>query len=201
MSFVWCVGNESFVLVYSDGRMICKDGTIFTEKYKKIKRINERIAVGYAGESGFAELVLEEVEKRIEDLENIETIEEYAKKLQDQFGQLQELNKDRYCSFIIGGVSETHKYGIITFGTKQLTPLFVYPNEENKIIFASISNVNNNIGDKILREKLKQMIQEKNGTPTDSDYYKMMRPLLEEVAKGDDTVNTRMYREIIKLNK
>ena len=201
MSFVWCVGNESLVLVYSDGRVMGKDGTVFAEKYKKIKRINEKIAVGFAGEAGFAEFVLEETEKKIGDLETIETIEAYAKKLQNQFGQLQELNKDRYCSFIIGGASKIHKYGIVSFGTEQLIPLFTYPNGENKIVFASISNLNNNIGEKILEEKLIQMIQEKNNTPTDSDYYKMMRPLLEKVAKVDDTVNTQMYREIIKLDK
>ena len=37
MSFVWCVGNESLVLVYSDGRAMGKDGTVFAEKCKKIK--------------------------------------------------------------------------------------------------------------------------------------------------------------------
>lgn len=200
VSFVWSVGNESMVLVYSDGRVV-DDGTVITEKYKKIERINARIAVGYTGKLVFANLVIKKTEENIDDLETIESIEEYARELEKQFKELQELYKDCNCSFIIGGVSRAHKYGIITFGTRQLSPVFVYPNGIDKIVFASISNENNKIGERILQEKLTQMIREKNDTPTDSDYYKMMRPLLKEVAKIDDTVNTQMYREIIKLDK
>ena len=68
-------------------------------------------------------------------------------------------------------------------------------------MYASISNSNNDIGKKILKERLIQMIKEKNVGLTDSDYYKMMRPLLIEVAEVDNTVNTKMYREIIKIDK
>ena len=201
MSFVWCVGNGSKVLVYSDGRVVTGNGVVCTEEYKKIIRISSQVAVGYAGDVFFTKLVLEKTRENIKNLNDIKTIEEYYDKLRGQFSWLQELNTDQKGSFIIGGASRDHEYGIITFGTEQKEPLFVYPNRENRIVYASISNSNNDIGKKILKERLIQMIKEKNVGLTDSDYYKMMRPLLIEVAEVDNTVNSKMYREIIKIDK
>ena len=134
------------------------------------------------------------------------------------------LNYEKFNAEVIKDIEINDHYGSLNQGNNEallIEHTSINPNAEphigrcrNSLIGDFMSNLYgftgyeverhyfiNDIGKKILKERLIQMIKEKNVGLTDSDYYKMMRPLLIEVAEVDNTVNTKMYREIIKIDK
>jgi len=50
MSVVLAYANEDTAIIAGDGRVIDANNNIYSEQYEKVKKINDRVIIGYAGE-------------------------------------------------------------------------------------------------------------------------------------------------------
>lgn len=205
MSYIQCVaigssiqGINPQVIITSDGRVCGENGSILQENYKKIDRINSKVAVAYAGNKYFCELIVKTTKQICNNLDNI-CIEEFHKNLTDisknTFDNLN--NSNLKCQFIVGGITNNNSLGILTLSTNndfKITQHYVDSN--NVICFASASS--NSFDNQSLNDNLCELVSSGKILYV-SDFYKVINDTYREVALIDDSVNTEIFREIIKL--
>lgn len=188
MSYVQCIVTTKMVLMSSDGRV--SDGDkVLDENYKKIRRLNNNVLIGFAGSKEYCEKVVDSIKEKDAD---IDTLFEMVVKLCKKYFSHEIGVKGQ---FIIAGKSKSGELGFRTIHTKNnFETDSKKPQTESEICFcvASPDEVNSNI----LERELRQIC---NGKVSEDDLALAMLVSEMQAANTNKTINTVFYLESIHI--
>jgi len=193
MSYIQCLATESKVIFTSDGRAMDLNGNILDEKYKKIIKINETVAIAYAG---IKELCLHIIRTSMDTFNTEEEI--FTDTLYDKIvvTAKKELgnNTQKKAQFIVAGKCSDGKIGIMTLSTNNnydRTNCFVDPS--NPILLACAGSDGAPLP--FFKKNIENFVGCR-GLDIDG-IQKVMDHTSQYVAIVDKSVNTEIFREIL----
>ena len=193
MSYIQCVLIKNGIFMSSDGRVT--DGErIIDENYKKIRRINNDLLIGYSGDKVFCEGILNILQQSINcnmDVSSIyESVVIISKSLINQIGM-------KRGQFIIAGKYSDGKLGFITLSTNNgFSSTQKIANNSNDIYFTEAFS--DNIDSDYLKTEIEKIMKEKQNSISYLDLIEAMKNAAKKVAIDDTSVNTKFYFEMIK---
>lgn len=196
MSFVIGFATPSAALIVSDGRCQGKNNTIITEYYNKTKRINDKVIIGFAGETALCEAAINAlytpapVNAVATNLSANWTVNGVSICLCSFLKSLQ-LGHNRKCSFIVAGSNSNHQIELDTFGIISDLAIKSYIPTTTDVQYATLSPDGVD-GDKIVENHL-------TGNYGYSSIEDALKGAIADVAKINHSVNTNYYSQVILL--
>ena len=188
MSFVICICGTNFSVMMSDGRMVkIPENTVVREDFPKVIKINNNVALAYTGDPVPTRIAIDKLSNY--DIENLslETIESII------IQQLKMLNLNILgVRLIFSGKDKENKFVIhVAFSNNNFEIDKIYPSIEG-ITYACSGN----------NEALCNSIIQRNfynaRISTAEQLEHLMSKCIYEVAEFDETVNTNIFKVVIK---
>lgn len=196
MSYIQCVAIPEQVILTSDGRVTLYDGCIIQEDYKKIRRINNGVAIAYAGDKLLCELLLRDLTERLNNKIETANVDIVYDIIMDICLEHLDQETNYKAQLIIGGMRRSGKLGFKTLSTNNNYDTKDYLPNKGQLCFASATL--NDDASNILGNKLEEMFNNRTVVNI-TDIYKAMNEASRYVATIDNSVNDKIYREIIKI--
>lgn len=192
MSYIQCIVTSRQVYMASDGREMIAD-KIVSEKFKKIRRFNNNVLVGFAGHKNFCELVLNLVQQNCSICKDVETIFEninnFSKEIISKNGMLNG-------QFIVAGQFSDSELGFKTLSTNNgYSTITNKPKCDTDILFSEAFS--DKVGGGVLEMELKTILKEKNGCISYDDLEIGMKYAAQKASEIDRSVNQEFYLEKI----
>lgn len=195
MSYIQCVATSTQVVLTSDGR-VSGPIEIRREDYKKIDRINKQVAVAYAGNKFLCELIIRDLKEKIKDNYESANVDIIYDTIMDICVKNLGKHPDDKVQLLIGGIRNNGKLGIKTISTNNDYDTKDYIPEENQISYVNATS--DGAYTNVLEDKLNTLFSNKP-TADITEIYKVMNDTSRYMASIDNSVNERIFREIIKL--
>lgn len=185
----------SRVILTSDGKVNGLNGESLQEDYKKINRINNGVAIAYAGDKFLCELIIRNLKERLVNNETADVDIIYNIIMQICIENLGDSPTDKV-QLIISGIRADGRLGMKTISTNNNYASLDYIPDNNQICTANATS--DGIGDNLLDIKLRELF---NNKPIQDipEIFKVMNDTSRYMATIDSTVNQKIFREIIKL--
>lgn len=204
MSYIQCIAIGAInnditpqVIITSDGRVTDQCGTILQEDYKKIDRINSKVAVAYSGTKEFCEQIIHFTKDKFSDIEIIDINDFHNHLIDVSKDILSDKDSTIYkCQFLIGGLTNTNNLGVLTLSTNHhYSVTKSYVDSTNLICYSSACS--DSMDNNLLGINLNNLVT-KNKILSISDFYKTINDTSRNMALTDLSVNSTIFREIIK---
>ena len=188
MSFVVCVCGEYFSTIMSDGRMVSlPNNKVVDENIPKVLKINNNVAIGFTGDPSPTVIALEELKKYNVELLTLERIKRII------INKIKELNINELgVKIIFTGRNKVGKFVIYVVDSKnnyECEPL--YPINTSPAFAVCGRNDNK------CQEIIKNNLYNKKWRTSDELEKSMMNCII-DAAKIDKTVNTNMFKVVIR---
>lgn len=201
MSYIQCVATTKQVILTSDGRVRDKDNNIIMEDYKKIKRINEKVGIAYAGDREPCETIIKGAEQCLINLncKDTCTVDQFFEQINNIAHAFMNVHTGSRAQFIIGGIRYNNKLGFMTLSTNNnFATVDKIPNLYHPIEFCCAGS--DNLNDEILNVNLQEMYNSESYQENPSTaLYKTINKTSRYISTIDDSVNSKIFKEVIWL--
>lgn len=192
MSAILAVCGENFCAMASDGRMVEEPAeagklNILTEELPKLRKVNRNVCVGFAGDTLTAVRVVNALDEY--DVQYL-TFEKIVKILRDRAREMEALPLG--IRFLVGGRGRKGGFQMATLGTENHYEPEIRPAQPGAYLIEGAS-AHTEIGP-MLEEYLRSGVE--NWRSLD-DVAASMDACIKAIAEHDETVNTKMYRQLI----
>lgn len=192
MSAILAVCGENFCAMASDGRMVEEPAeagklNILTEELPKLRKVNRNVCVGFAGDTLTAVRVVNALDEY--DVQYL-TFEKIVKILRDRAREMEALPLG--IRFLVGGRGRKGGFQMATLGTENNYEPEIRPAQPGAYLIEGAS-AHTEIGP-MLEEYLRSGVE--NWRSLD-DVAASMDACIKAIAEHDETVNTKMYRQLI----
>lgn len=196
MSVVLVSAMKDFIIFMSDGKVTRpENGAIksLDENYKKLRRINNNICIGYTGGQDICENVLTSLDsydkKKLDLTKTVDILHKFSKEI---------YSKNKYqnntITMVIGGKSADGTIEFYTFGSYYDFQLNSYKPQDKKMLYRILCSdevKGLNIFEKHLNLHLNESLK-----PI-KECQDAMSDCVDEIASDDETVNNTKFTEII----
>ena len=188
MSFVLCVCGMNFSVMMSDGRMISlPNNDIVAENVSKVIKFNKNVAMAYTGDPIPTQIAIKTLEKynvhnfSMEEIEKI--IIEQLKMVDSNILGVKIIftGKNKDGAFVIHNIDSDNNFTIN----------IVYPRNEG-ITFSCAGN-DSDLCNQVIQDNFSNVIINKS-----EQLEYLMEKCICDVAKFDKTVNTNIYKVVVK---
>lgn len=192
MSAILAVCGENFCAMASDGRMVEEPvqgdkPNILTEELPKLRKVNRNVCVGFAGDTLAAVRIVNALDEY-----NVQylTFEKILKILRDRARETEALPLG--IRFLVGGRGRKGGFQMATLGSDNNYEPDIRPAQPGAYLIEGAS-AHTEIGP-MLEQYLRGSVE--NWRSLD-DVAAAMDACIQALAKEDETVNTKLYRQLI----
>lgn len=202
MSYIQCVGFRNQIIFTSDGRDLNNQKIIIDERYNRIRRLSDKVAVAHSGHRIYGEMVINNAISQIANVHKMD-IDDFNTLILESIEEIYQKDPDIKSIFrgclIIGGFKREKSGGIISI---KLNNGFITERHDLKdkpVISFSAGSSESVVLTNLLPNNLQKMLNYRGSAICKTDIYKVMSDTSQFVARIDETVNRTIFREIIKL--
>lgn len=194
LSFVSIVARENFISIMSDGRVTGASGIPIQEDYQKFTVFDKSAFIAYAGTKDICETIVRDYEGFFR--WNIYDFSMWVKELQELFRTADFESQGLKVNLGFGGVNQDEKIEFHALSSSDLRLQSFFPVKDD-ISFAFLNNTT--LGDQIFNEKFVEFLKV-TGFETPTNVIQSQKLLNNYVSQNDNTVNTKTFREVIRID-